>query len=404
MPSSLYNEFTSGIGNNIKSDLFPVKVLSQLQYEYIAECPLYSTYAGVSPRNPIVIMDKEVNKSGATQWKIPRVDALDFRTGVRNHQERRGQAERPRYDSFTLNSEIVSKEIEEELYWMLDRAVPFNVNSANYVLLKNWLTHNLEYETLRKMTTGLYPNISTANCNVVGTLPSWDRSLVPIDTTRAGWHANQTFPTFLNAFTNNANTGPDNTGMSLDLILRGKMMAKVGGKDRETEARLPPSYVGAFNSLPDNEYILWCDAGTVPSLMKDPEVKDGGLNRGVIIDTKYQPNITRRGDYIGKFGSVHVVVLDMLSEFRLKSADGNKTIAWNLLVGGGAFASGWDGETMLEQEISKRYLEKATFIHDPRATDTQVFDSRYARTAGAVAGTPLKVENSIIHIFTSVNY
>lgn len=405
MPTNLFEEFKSGIGSNIAPALFQPKVFAQLQYEFIAASKMYANYASTNPLSPIVMMDPQIHKNGegTTQWIVPRVRALDYTTGIRNHESRLNQQERLSFDNFILNSEILSKSIEDVLYNMLQKAVPFDTDNPKYKLLRTWLAQNLEYETLARMTTWLYPNLTTGLSNIAGNVPSFDRALTPLPITRAQWHTNQTLGVLFNSFETPANTGPSNTGLDFDIVLAAKTMSQDGGSEYGIEAAISPTALNIYNDLPDDENIMWIDPGCTQSLLSDPKVKDGALNRGVIVDMKYQPNILRKGGYVMKLGSTHIIEMPFLKRFRQKSADGNKIIAWCLFLGGGAFASGWDHETVIGQKIDEELLIKRTFLHDPRALGTMMYDSTYAKKPGAIAGTPAKVENGIIHVFVSVN-
>lgn len=403
MATYIRDEFVSGINNNVAPKLFPIQVSKRLRYESLYNCTLFHNYSGYDHSNPIVIMSKEINQTGASEWVFSRVDALDYKTSVMNNESRRDQGEQLNIYDYTLKSQLHSKEIPEYLYWIFRKALPFDINNANYMSLRKWLTRNLEYETLKTATIGLYPNILTANRNIAGTVPSWDRVVLPLPTDRATWHANTTLPTYFNAFSDKATTGPNNTGLSVDLILQAHDIAEDGGKSFETEARIEPFSHETFNDLPDDEYLLFIDPGCNISLIKDPIYQNAGLTRGVVIDKTYQPSLMRYGDYVAKIGNVHIIKNHYLKNFRIKSADGNKIIAWNLLVGAAAWVAGWSSDTLMGQETSERLLEKFTYVHDYRAVGVPTWPSRYALTPGAVAGTPSRVENSLLHVFCSVN-
>lgn len=404
MAQNLYQEFRAGVGSSIAPDLFPVEVTRYLQQEAIFECPLYYNWSGREYSNPIFMMDRHLHKTGATQWLLPRVDALDYKDYILNHQIRRGQEGQLNVEYTTISSDLYSKLLKDELYWVLDKSVPFDLKSSTGIALKNWLKQNLEWTTLEKATTKRYPNILTANRNIAGTVPSFDRSLVPLRTTRTAWHDASTLGTFFNSFATPTDTSSANTGGSVDVVLRARDMAEDGGAEPHREAKLPPVSSPVFNDVPNNEYVMLVDPGFVYSLMRDPVYKSGALDRGVIIDSKYQPSLLNNGDYVAKIGSVHIIKHHMLKDLRMLSADGTKIIAWNLLIGGAAWAAGWNFDTLMGEKRDQAYLERVDYIHDYRAVDVQAFSSRYAKTPGAIAGTPSTVENSIIHVFTSLNY
>lgn len=395
---ALYQEFTAGVGTQINPNLFPFDVRAQLQLEIVQTVPLLD-FAGTSPNS--IIAKQPMKKGAGVQWRIAKLRALNYKNPVMDLGQRTGSEQYQTVDYFAIDSRLRTFSVKIPFDQILEYAVPFNITNPAAQQLVQAHARNLNWEIINDLTTGNYPNILTANCNVAGTLPSFDRVVSGIaTTTRATWQANATFPTYLNGFQTPANTTAANTGLSVAHLRKLIRYANQGGSTLNAEPMVAPSSMETKNGWPINKYVYLMTQESYASLCQDPQFTGAGPMRGTVIDPN-TPQFITGGFYKGEFEGIYLYVLPDLSEHILTSADGTKFVSWNLFLGAGAFAIGWADITQFGQINDPYNIFKIFFAHDFRGQGMQTFASRYTLGSGVVAGSNTLVEQGVIHSFVS---
>lgn len=394
---ALYQEFAAGIGTQINPNLFPVNVSEKLQFEFLQISPLMD-FAGNASNS--IIVKQPMKKGAGVQWRIPRLRALDYKNPVMDLQQREGREQHQIVDVFTIDSHVRSFAVRVPFDQILSYAVPFNILNPVARELVDTNARNLNWEILKDFTVNQYPNIKTANCNVVGTLPSYDRAVPALSTTRAAWQANATFLTYLNGFQTPGNTTPAGTGLSVAHLRKLIRYATQGGSSLNIESQVAPANIETKNGWPVNKYVYLMTQESYSSLCLDPQFTGAGAMRGTVIDPN-TPQFITGGFYKGEFEGVYLYVVPELSEQILTSADGNKSISWNLFLGAGAHTIGWADITNFGKKDDDYNMFKIFYSHDFRGQGMQTFASKYVLAGGAAAGSNPLVEQGVIHSFVS---
>lgn len=394
---ALYQEFTSGIGSRINANLFPFDVSSQLQYEFVQSVPLID-FMGSSPDS--IIVKLPMKKGAGVQWRIPRLRALNYKNPIMDLEQAEGREQQQIVDEFTVDSHKRSFSVRVPFSQLLEYAVPFNIVNPVAKQLVTTLSRNLNWEILNDFTTSAYPNILTANCNVAGTIPSYDRAVPALATTRAQWQGNATFPTYLNGFQTPANTTSAGTGLSVAHLRKLIRYANQGGSSLNIEAQVAPSSIETKNGWPVNKYVYLMTQESYASLCADPIFVQTALARGTVVNPN-TPQLITGGFFKGEFEGVLLYVVPELSEHIITSADGNKFISWNLFLGAGAHVLGWADITNFGVKDDELNLQKIFYTHDFRGEGMQMFASKYVAAGGAVQGSNPFVEQGVIHSFVS---
>lgn len=407
----LYPQLQSGIGNNgINTLLFPVDINRKIIKEFVQITPL-SSLIGNEPNRPIVRHNFRPGEGIA--YRVARLNALDYRSPVLNYDQRRGKEQMQSVDADTVQCNWRTFAVKIAGLDVLRYATPIDLPPEAQSQIVQTYARNLNWDIFNSMSVFAYPNMGwdpikklapsvAANCNVAGTLPSYDRAVPALATTRAQWQANQTFNTYLNGFQTSANTAPDGTGLSTKHLKTLKMYAERGGSDVEVEADIQPAYIKSRNGFPMNQYYYFAHPQTLTSLTADPLFVQTTIARGTVIDDN-QPQMINGADYFGCYLGMHIYALPDLYNYTFTSADGTKKVAWNFLVGAGALSLGWAELPRFRMEMDDYESCVTYYGHEIRGQKLLQFPSRYVASAGAgaVVGSNPLVEQGIIHSFVS---
>lgn len=388
--------------NGINQNLFPFSVSSQLFREWVQITPLFNLM-GDEPSRPIV--RKQLKKGEGLQYRMGKLQALDYKNPITNFDQRRGNAMQQQVDYDKVDVDFKSFLAQIKGYDILDFGTPIDLPPYARSQLIEAFSRALNYDLFNAMTVTAYPNIKTANCNLVGTLPSYDRAVFKLGTglvpTRAAYQAAATFPTLINGMSLPAATTPATSGLSASHLEALKQYAERGGSAVGLEDAIQPAYVRSKAGFPMNKYIYLAHPQTLTSLFADPLFANSTFNRGVVIDPENTPQTLNGADYVGEYRGIAIYSCRDLYQYALTSQDGNKTAAWNIFMGAGALSLGWAQEPMIGMENDLVERIQLYFGHEFRGQKMLQFPSQYAATAGAQAGSNTVVEQGIIHSFVS---
>jgi len=388
--------------NGINQNLFPFDVSRELLREWVQNTPLYNLM-GNEPTRPIV--RKSLQKGEGLQYRMGKLQALDYKNPITNFDQRRGNAMQQQVDYDKVDVDFKSFLVQIKGYDILDYGTPIELPTYARSQLVEAFSRALNYDLFNAMTVNAYPTISTANCNVAGTLPSYDRAVFKLATglvpTRAAYQANATFPTLINGMSTSANTAPGTSGLSASHLEALKQYAERGGSAVGLEDAIQPAYVRSKSGWPMNKYIYLAHPQTLTSLFSDPLFANSTFNRGVIIDADNTPQTLNGADYVGEYRGISIYSCRDLYQYAIPSADGTKTAAWNIFMGAGALSLGWAEEPMIGMENDLVERMQLYFGHEFRGQKMLQFPSQYAATPGAQAGANTVVEQGIIHSFVS---
>lgn len=384
--------------NGINQNLFPFSVSSQLFREWVQITPLFNLM-GDEPSRPIV--RKQLKKGEGLQYRMGKLQALDYKNPITNFDQRRGNAMQQQVDYDKVDVDFKSFLAQIKGYDILDFGTPIDLPPYARSQLVEAFSRALNYDLFNAMTVNAYPTIKTANCNLVGTLPSYDRSVTAAVTTRANWQANQLFQTYLNNFQTPATTLPTGTGLSAKHLEELKQYAERGGSDVGLEDAIQPAYVRSKAGFPMNKYIYLAHPQTLTSLFSDPLFANSTFNRGVVIDPENTPQTLNGADYVGEYRGIAIYSCRDLYQYAIPSTNGSSRAAWNILMGAGALSIGWAQEPVIGMENDLVERIQLYFGHEFRGQKMLQFPSQYAATAGAQAGSNTVVEQGIIHSFVS---
>ena len=387
--------------NGINQNLFPFSVSSKLFREWVQVTPLYNLI-GNEPTRPIV--RKTLSKGEGLQYRMGKLQALDYKNPVVNFDQRRGSAQQQQVDYDAVNVDFKSFLVQVKGYDILSYGTPVDLPPYARSQLVDAFSRALNRDLFLSATTGTYPALSTGS-GVTGTAvdayPSYERivfgnSFAP---NIGNYYANATFPTLLNGMT--AVPAPNATGLSAAHLKKLKAYAERGGSRINKEDAIQPAYVRSKAGWPMNKYIYLAHPDSLDSLFADPLFANSTFNRGTVIDQENTPQTLNGADYVGEFFGVSLYSCRDLYEFEIVSADGNKKTAWNLFIGAGAFSLGWAEEPMLGMETDLVERIQLYFGHEFRGQKMLKFPSQQnRRNAGVNIATA--VEQGVIHSFVSI--
>lgn len=400
---ALYPSLQAGIGTNgINPNLFPFEVSNKLFREWVQITPLYNLM-GTEPTRPIV--RREMQPGKGAEWRVGRLNALDYKNPVINFDQRRGNAQQQQVDYDKVGCDFKSFLVQIKLYDILRYATPVDLPPEASQQLVEAFSRNLNYDLFNAMTVTAYPTITTANCNVAGTLPSYDRAVFKLATglvpTRAEYQANATFPTLINGMSLPTATTPATSGLSASHLETLKQYAERGGSSVGVEDAIRPAYVRSKAGWPMNKYIYLAHPQTLPSLFADPLFANSTFNRGTVIDPENTPQTLNGADYVGEYRGIAIYSCRDLYSYAIPSQDGTKQAAWNIFMGAGAVSLGWAEKPIIGMDNDLVERIQLYYGHEFRGQKMLQFASAYAATGGAQAGSNTVVEQGIIHSFVS---
>jgi len=406
---SVYSDLTSGIGTNgINSNLFPFQVSDNLFREWVNLTPLYH-FIGSDPSRPIV--RREMQPGKGAQWRVGKLNAIDYKNPVINFDQRRGMAQQQSVDFDTVEADFRTFQIQIKLWDILRYATPIDLPPEASRQLVDAFSRNLNYDLFNAMTTKAYSALTTGSAltgNVAGNYPSYDRVAFKLATglniDRAAYQANGTFPTLVNGMSTPANTAPATSGLSASHLIALKQYAERGNADDispNTENAIQPASIMTKGGWPVKKYHYLAHPQTLSSLYADPLFANSTFNRGVVIDSSNQPETISGADYRGEFEGIYIYSCPDLYRYSITSQDGTKRAAWNIFMGASAMSLGWAEKPRIGVDRDLIEVIDTYYGHEYRGQKMLTFASKYAAQAGAVAGSNTKVEQGVIHSFVS---
>lgn len=373
--------------SGINQNLFPFSVSKDIFQEWINITPL-SNLMGSEMTRPIY--RHKLRDGEGLQFRVGRLEALDYKNPIVGLDQRRGNAQRPKvledrvdvlFKSFT--TELVGLDI-------VKLGTPIRLPERIRPLLVEACARNLNYDLFNAMTVDMYPDTTNNK-------PSFDRIAIAgaanglVNIARGTYNGYAGITRALDDF---GNVGPAASGSSANHLLALKRMAENGGRDINKEHAIRPAYLKTRSGWPANEYIYLMDPESFLSLLSDPLFLDTTMKRGTVVESD-QPQPIHGADYIGRFFGIHIYTCPDLAEYRQTSADGAKVSAWNIFMGAGALTVGWSEFPFVVTEMNEIDRIQTFASHEQRGLKAQQFASKQ----GIV---PL-VEQGIIHSFVRLS-
>ena len=395
--------------NGINQNLFPFEVASKLFREWVQITPLYNLM-GNEPTRPIV--RKKLGKGEGLQYRMGKLQALNYKNPIVNFDQRRGNAQQQQVDYDSVNVDFKSFLVQIKGYDILNYGTPIDLPPYARSQLIEAFSRCLNYDLFGAMTSSTYPALATGSAltgNVAGNYPSYDRVVFPIANgtliTRAAYQANGTFPALVGTMATSANTTPLTSGLSAKHLETLKQYAERGNAADiavNTENAIQPAYVKSKAGFPMNKYIYLAHPQTLTSLFADPLFANSTFNRGVVIDQENTPQTLNGADYVGEYRGISIYSCRDLYQYSIANAGGNATnCAWNIFMGAGALSIGWAEEPMVGMENDLVERMQLYYGHEFRGQKMLQFASEYVANGGAVAGSNPVIEQGIIHSFVS---
>jgi hypothetical protein len=394
--------------NGINQNLFPFDVSEKVFREWVQITPLYNLM-GEEPSRPIV--RKILGRGEGLQYRMGKLQALDYKNPIVNFDQRRGNAQQQSVDYDAVTVDFKSFLVQIKGYDILGYGTPIDLPPYARQQLVEAFSRCLNYDLFTAMTSGSYPALTTGSAlrgNVAGNYPSYDRAVFNVAgnaiLARAAYQANGTFPTLVNGMETSANTTFDGSGLSAKHLETLKQYAERGNAADiavNTEFAIRPAYIKSKAGWPMNKYIYLAHPQTLPSLFSDPLFANSTFNRGVVIDQENTPQTLNGADYVGEYRGIAIYSCRDLYQYAITSADGTKTAAWNIFMGAGAISIGWAEEPQIGMENDLIERIQIYFGHEFRGQKMLKFKSLYASKAGAAVGSNTVVEQGIIHSFVS---
>jgi hypothetical protein len=372
---------TSSI-NGIDPGLFPFKVLSnELYQEWVKITPL-SNLIGSELNRPIY--RHKLNDGEGLQFRVPRLDALDYKNPVLDLDQVSGSGQQQKVTYDSCNTTFQSFPLQLIGRDIVRLGTPIQLPQRVRGQLVQVNQRNLNYDLFNQMTVLNYVDPTT-------TMPSFDRILVAgYNPNRATYNNLAGLTTVLNGLPA-LNAGSTATG---SMLLALKQMAEFGGQPDTLEAAIQPAYMMSRGGWPMNDYILLIDPAVLPQLLADPLFTSTTVARGTNIDSD-QPQPIHGADYIGKFFGTHIIMCKDLMAYRQTSQDGAKQASWNILLGAGALTLGWHEYPFIVEKTDEVDRLQIFTTHEQRGQKALRFPSKMIPNT--------TVEQGMIHFFTRIS-
>lgn len=407
---AIYPNLSVGIPNTgINPNLFPFDVSNKLFREWVQITPLYNLM-GTEPSRPIV--RREMQPGKGSEWRVGKLQALNYKNPVVNFDQRRGNAMQQQVNFDKVESDFKSFLVQIKLWDILQYSGPINLPPEASQQLVEAFSRSLNYDLFNAMTTTAYPALVTGSAvsgAIVGSYPSYDRAIFKLATGlnvgRVAYQANASFPTLVNGMSLPAATTPATSGLSANHLEALKQYAERGNAPDiavNTEDAIQPAFVRSKAGFPMNKYIYLAHPQTLQSLFADPLFANSTFNRGTVIDQENTPQTLNGADYVGEYRGIAIYSCRDLYQYGIASQDGaGKNCAWNIFMGAGAISLGWAEKPMLGMDNDMVERIQTYYGHEFRGQKMLQFASAYGTSAAAQAGSNTVVEQGVIHSFVS---
>lgn len=382
--------------NGINQHLFPFDVTSSLFKEWVQITPLYNLI-GNEPSRPIV--RKKLGKGEGLQYRMGKLQALDYKNPVMNFDQRRGNAQQQKVDYDAVTVDFKSLLVRIEGYDILGYGTPIELPPYARSQLVEAFSRMLNRDLFLAATTGAYPRMINGglHCNVPDAIPSYDRAVLAGFTPTVGeYYADAVFAALFN------DADVENNGLSGTHLKELKLTAEKGGTAINREDSIQPAYVRSKAGWPMNKYLYLAHPESLTSLFDDPLFANSTFNRGTVIDQENTPQTLNGADYVGEFFGISIYSCKDLYEFEFTSAENDHRIAWNLFIGAGAWSLGWAEEPMIGMENDLVERIQLYFGHEMRGQKMLKFASQQNALTPLV-NRATSVEQGILHSFVTLS-
>ncbi len=391
--------------NGIASGLFPFKVNADFFKEWVQITPFWNLM-GTEKSRPIV---KHQMKGGeGVQYREGKLNALDPTRPVRNFDQVSGSGQYQSVDYDSINTGAYSFAVPVKGLELLALATPISLPDSVRPQLIEVCQQNFN---LCLLNAAMFNPASYADVeggyNPTTQLPSYDRmAMAGLTPSRATYNAYAGLTAAWDTMT--GGTTYATNGLSADHLLRLKSMAIRGGNPQgqvlfngKIEDQVRPAYIKSKGGWPLNEYIYLCNSESYAQLVKDPQYNLSTVNRGVIVNAE-QPEAINGASYKGKYEGIHIYEIADLSHYIAPNLAANKSIAWELFIGAGAWSVGWDKEPWIVMKDDVINMAREYASHEIRGQKALKFAAKQATTVANIAKTT-GIEQGIIHSFVRIS-
>jgi hypothetical protein len=344
--------------SGISQNLFPYKVLNNFYKEWVKITPL-SNFIGSEMTRPIY--RHKLRDGEGLQFRVGRLEELDPTYSITGLDQRRGNEQEQKAVEDRVDVIFDSFGVKRKGKDIIRLGTPLKVFEEVRPQLIRRAARRLNLQLFNSMTTDLYPDTLTLK-------PSYDRLVIAganngkVATARGTYNGYAGLARALDDVGNPIYTA---SGLSANHLLQLRATASRGGADISKEHAIMPAYMKNRNNFPMDGWIYLMDPDSFPEILNDPKWMSTTMARGTVVDAD-QPQAIHGADYVGKFFGIHCYLVDDLSKYRLTSADGNKKIAWNLLIGAGAATIGWYEFPFIVMEMDEVDRIQRVWSHEQR--------------------------------------
>lgn len=380
---------------------FPTLINKAMLKDYYDAFP-YKHFMGTEYDRPFI--RQKLHPHEGLGYEVLNLNSLATNKGQRGTELRRGKAQQQTVDADYVRVKSHTEQCEIAFTNVLRFATPVDLPSHAKSQLTELFAKSLEEDITDSLTTDLYPNIFTGQRNVAGTLPSFDRVVTaqPID--RATWNGAGSFQELFDGYANPANTGPSTTGGSVALLERATMLLRRGGAENKIERPLKPAFISSRGGFALRRYIGIFSPSFINSLERDPRLANSTFFRGgPVTDPAHAPQTMDGVDYFGRFKGFELYSCNALMDKEFKSANGQNKIGWGIILCASALSIGWAQEP--QYFFERDNLDKIDLYYgdEMRGQKLLRYQSLYAASPGAIAGSNPFVEKGAVHVFASLN-
>lgn len=392
--------------NGVSPGLFPIKVGADFFREYIKKFP-YFHLIGEEKTRPMVRHKMRPGEGFA--YTEAKLNALDPDNAVYNFDQVSGSGQYQKVDSMVVTCRGVSFEVPIKGRDLLSVGTPVNLSNAVRPQLVEVCQRALSKNILDAAMFDYKNPTSTQQAGYapLTQLPSYDRVVLAGKTpTRATYNGYAGLRAAWDTFTDGITYAQN--GLSAKHLLNLKAMAVRGGNPQgavlvngNIEDAIRPAMISSRGGADIDDYYYFCNTESYTQLLQDPMYYQATTTRGTIVSSD-QPEAISGADYHGKYMGIHIYEIKDLSRYITLSADGTKSIGWELFFGAGAWSLGWEKEPMIAYRQNTIDMIEQYASHEIRGEKVLAFPAKQLTTINNIAKTPNGVEQGIIHSFVRI--